>query len=388
MRVCNEKKAIAINALSALQGGGQVYLSNILRYADKFPDIKIYIFASLQFASLYSFPGIEVITVDFTSKNLLARMLWEKWQLPKLLRKLQIDLVFCPGGSINFLPPPDCLTAVTFQNMLIFDVANQRKYPFGYMRLRLKLLQRIAKNSFEKADLVLFLSQYAKKVVDQKVPRRKGLSEVIPHGLDVLFRTATSKDTPRLKSLPKDDYLLYVSVIDAFKAQVEIVRAYHLFCQGRNTKEKLLFIGPEYPPYAKLVRKEIQRLGLNNKVLIMGEIPHADMPSVYHHAKAHIFASHCENCPNVVIETLGSGRPLYLSNKPPMPEIAGDAAVYFDPCKPEQLAGLLLRYIDDKKWAEKMGKKVFERSLFYNWEATAKKTFQAFKNSLETKVSS
>lgn len=71
-----------------------------------------------------------------------------------------------------------------------------------------------------------------------------------------------------------------------------------------------------------------------------------------------------------------------------MPEINGDAAFYFDPGKPEELADLLLQYLDDKQQMKDMGKKAFERSSFYNWQATAKKTFQALSDLLETKVSS
>ena len=372
-----KKYTIAINALSALQGGGQVYLSNILRYADKFPDIKIHIFAPLQFASLYAFPGIEVITVDFASKHILIRMLWEKWQLPKLLRQLDVDLVFCPGGTIQFSAPRNCRTAITFQNMLIFDKQNRLKYPPGYMRYRLALLKRLSENNFRNADLVIFISEYAKSILDEKVPDRRGRSFVIYHGTDNSFRKIGRKHVPRIKSLPDGDYLLYVSLIDVYKAHVEVVRAYYLLCQQRHTKEKLLLVGPNGTPYGKVVRKEIRRLRLEDRIFMVGRVPYADMPSVYHYAKAHIFASACENCPNIVIESLGSKRPLFLSNRPPMPELAGDAAVYFDPDKPEELAALLLKYLDDERWAERMGQKAYERSFRYNWESTAKKTFEA-----------
>jgi len=165
-----------------------------------------------------------------------------------------------------------------------------------------------------------------------------------------------------------------------YKAHVEVVRAYYLLCQQRHTKEKLLLVGPEYAPYAKLLRREIQRLGLESKVIITGCIPHTDMPSVYHHAKAHIFASCCENCPNIVLESLGSGRPLFLSNRPPMPEVGVGSAVYFDPYKPQELADLLSRYLDDEPWMKEMGRRAFERSLRYSWETTARKIFQAFED--------
>lgn len=380
------KKVIAINALSALWGTGQFYISNLLCYAKDFPDIKVYVFAPPGFSHLYALPTVEVIPCCFPAKSILHRTLWERWKMPVLLRNLKADLLFCPGGTINSSPPPGCLTAVVFQNMLVFDIHNRHRFPIGYGRLRLTLLERISRRNFKVVDLLIFVSEYAKNVVDAKVPDRKGSSVVIPYGLGETFQTAVKKNVPRLESLPKEDYLLYVSVIDAFKAQIEVVRAYNLLCQKRDTKEKLFLVGPEYVPYGRLVRKEIRRLELEDKVIITGSIPYADMPSVYHNAKAHIFASACENCPNVVLESLGSGRPLFLSNRPPMPEVAGDSAVYFDPYKPEELADLLSRYLDDEQWTKEMGRRAFKRSLPYSWETTARKTFQAFEDLFKTVI--
>ena len=368
---------LAINALSALQGGGQSYLLNLLRYAKNFPDIKIYVFSPPQFARLYDFPEVNVIPCITPSKNILYRVLWEKRKLPEIVKELEVDMVFSPGGIMNS-SLNECLTIVTFQNMIIFETYERKRFsPLSYIRWRLKLLERASRNSFKTASLVIFLSDYAKKIIDKKVPDRKGLSIIIPHGLDDKFRTAERNDIPRLKFLP-EDYLLYVSVLDFYKAQIEVIQAYHKLCQKRQTKEKLLLVGPEYAPYGKLVRKEIERFGLQDKVIITGQIPYADMPSVYHHAKAHIFASSCENCPNIVIESLGSGKPLFLSNKPPMPELAGDAVVYFDPYNPEELTNLLFRYLDDEQQMKEMGEKAYERSCHYSWEDAAEKTFQAF----------
>ena len=112
---------IAINALSARQGGGQVYLSNLLRFAADYDDLKISCITTAEFAHLYEYPSVEIITVAKSADNVLKRILWEKQKLPALLKDLEADLAFCPGGTIGFTPPDGCKTAATFQNMLIFD---------------------------------------------------------------------------------------------------------------------------------------------------------------------------------------------------------------------------------------------------------------------------
>ncbi len=372
-------KRIAINAIPLLLGGGQTHLVNLLKRADEFPDMKIYVLSPPQSADLYSIPGIDVITCNVPMNNILQRALWEKRRIPKILEELQADLVFCPGGIINFRPPENCSTAAAFQNMLIFDSASRRKYPFGFRRARLSVLEKISRRTFTKADMVIFLSEFAKETIDNKLPNRKGLSVVIPHGLDDSFRTAGRKDIPRSGFIPDGEYLLYVSYLHAIKTQLEIVRAFQVLCRERRTGEKLLLVGAETEPYSSAVRKEIKNLGLKDRVIITGQIPYNELPSVYHHAKAHIYASSCENCPNIVLESLGSGRPIFLSSKGPMPELAGDAAVYFDPFNPDELAGLLLKHLDDQQWMNEMGEKAYDKSFSYDWEQASRKTFNSIR---------
>ena len=77
-----------------------------------------------------------------------------------------------------------------------------------------------------------------------------------------------------------------------------------------------------------------------------------------------------------MLESLAAAKPLFVSNQTAMPELAGDAAVYFDPDNPEELTGLLVEYLDNKSWMDQMGRKAYERSLLYSWEKTARETFQ------------
>lgn len=348
---------------------------NLLKYADDFPQMKLYLLANSSFCDLLKSRNVKVIKPRLNMDNIAIRTLWERHRLPRVLEQLKADVLFCPGGIINTDVPAGCLEVVAFRNMLILDERNRRKFPPGYMRCRLALLKRASIRSFRQADLVITLTHYAKAKLDEKIPDRKGASIVIHHGLDDTFRL-NGGNLRRCKYLPAEDYLLYVSLMDAYKAHLEVVRAFDLLCRQRPTREKLLFVGPDQTPYGQRVRKEIRRSGLEDRIFVIGQLPHLDMPSVYHHATAHIFASTCENCPNIVIESLASGRPLFLSNRPPMPELAGDAAVYFDPDKPRELAALLLKHLDDERWTEEMGRRAYERSFRYDWETTARRTFE------------
>jgi glycosyltransferase involved in cell wall biosynthesis len=307
--------------------------------------------------------NIQRIELNGLVENPFARAIWERVQLPKLLRELKAEVLFCPGGIIGAQVPAGCKSVTMFRNMIPFDHTQRQKYPLGYMRMRNWLLARLMSRSMAKADSVICISEFARKLIEEKVPGLSRKTTVIPHGINPIFR---SDQQARPDWLPTGDYILYVSFLDVYKAQLEVVRAFDLLKKRRRTHEKLILTGADRSPYAQKVRVEIERLGLQNDVLLTGPVAYESLPALYRNALINIFASECENCPNVLLEALASGRPLLASSRPPMPEFGGDAAIYFDPSSPEELAGKLLSIIDDPIRQTELSDKAKQRSLLYD----------------------
>jgi len=370
---------IGINAISARMGGGQTYVQNLLEYASELEEIKVFLIVSHENAEPYSRFNIDRVYCETASRKILQRTLWELSNLKRIFKEKRLDVLFSPSGSLNMFNPDAITTAVTFQNMMVFNKEERRRPGMRLKtRLRLAALEKSFKRSFESTDLIICLNEYAEKVINGNINNRRGKIMVIPHGLDNNFRTYRGENVPISKHTPDCEYFLYVSTIAPYKAHMEVVEAYHHLCQQRKTEEKLILVGSEYPYYGKMLRKKIFNLGLNDKVILTGQIPYLDMPSLYFYSKANIFASRCENFPYVLLECLGSGRPLFLTNRQPMPEIAGDCAFYFNPNKPEELTEVMLHTLNDDGLMEEMGKKAYERSLEFDWRETAQRTFGAF----------
>jgi len=245
------------------------------------------------------------------------------------------------------------------------------------MRLRHWLLEQILMRSMLRSDLVIFISNYARELIEQRSSGHLKKIAVIPHGISSKFRDLMTSNGNRAHWLPKEEYLLYVSRIDFYKAQVEVVQAFAMLRQKGYTTLKLVLAGPEAPDYARKVRREISRLALESEVVMVGAIPYAEMPHLYQNALINIFASHCENCPNILLEALASGRPVVTSRKPPMPEFAADAALYFDPASPTELSECLARLLSDQNLLRTLGGKAIERSRAYSWVETASATWSA-----------
>ncbi len=374
---------IFINALSARQGGGQTYLKNLL---DRYPENqnKLFIIApdSLDIPPRSNIEKIKIPQIIVT--NPFIRSAWEFFILPTLLKFLKVNVLFCPGGSISGRVPKSCKIVTTFQNMMPFDHEQRKKYPLGYMRLRNWLLERKLLQSMMDSDLVIFISNFAKSVIRERSKNRIKKSVMIPHGINPLFKKVDNQTLGLPAGLPRDlydeGYLLYVSILDVYKSQIEVVEAYALLKKRRPQTPKLIFIGPEYVPYGKKVRETISKLGLESDILLKTAIPNADLPALYQNATLNIFASQTENCPFILLEALASGAPLLVSSSQPMPEFSGEAVMYFNPNDPKDLAQKLQIALDDAGLRSELGKKALIQSHKFNWEESAQKTWQAIES--------
>ncbi len=368
---------LLIDALSARQGGGQTYLANLIGAFPNLPGDKIFLLVPPTFNLPVKRPGLHPIEVSRIVETPVARAAWERLFLPRLINKLGVEVLFCPGGIIPSGIPGNCRTATMFRNMIPFDKAQRARYPLGYTRLRNYLLEHLFLSSMAAADLVIFISEYARELIETRAPEGVRRSAVIPHGLADHFRTGSSQSA-RPRWLPEGDYLLYVSSIDRYKAQLEVVRGYGILQARRGGLPYLVLTGPVNDSgYERVLRGEVERLGLKESVLFTGSVAYADLPAAYQHAVVNIFASESENCPNILLEAMASGRAVISSCFPPMPEFGGDAVEYFDPRNPSDLAEKLGALLDSPRRMTELADRAQRHTQKFNWVTTAKRTRQA-----------
>ena len=368
---------VLINAFSARRGGGQTYLLNLFDGLPMDSDAEIILLAPESLRLPEERRNVTRLAVSLPVENPVTRAIWEKVELPRLLRELRVDILFCPGGIIGARTPIDCKTVTAFRNMIPFDLTQRRKYPLWYPRIRNWILHRLMLRSMMQADLVIFVSEYARNLIEIIADSPLKATVVIPHGIDQRFRITDGTKVARPGWLPEEGYFLYVSILDVYKGQVEVVRGFAKWKRRRHTRVKLILAGPENPQYGRRVRAEIERLGLIGDVIVAGSIPYQALPAVYQHAIVNIFASECENCPNILLEALAAGRPVVVSDRQPMPEFGGDAVMYFDPTAPDDLADKLALIVDDPDRMTELSKSARERSFQFDAGRAAAQTWDA-----------
>lgn len=370
-------KNIFINALSAHQGGGQTYLLNLFRCRPS-GDYKIYLLVHKKNRHLFEqlqADDFELVENNLGSGNIVQRVLFEKFFLPKLLKQFAIDVYYAPGGIMNITVPLGCTSVVAFRNMLPFQKESIAKYPLlSYMRFRNTLLRSVFLQSFRKADKVIFISEYAQKVIRQFIPKIVEKSTIIYHGLNEKFIYSSDQHHTNT-AFPYHGYYLYVSTLDVYKSQLELIESWKILTQKYGFKKPLLLVGPKDSYYGELVLEKIREYHLQESVIYVGNVPYDDLHRYYHHADAIIYASVCENCPNILLESMASRKMIYCSSHQPMPEFGQDGVVYFDPQNPSQLVKMVLCYDGDTQANVAYGEKAFECVQKYSWIKTAQETF-------------
>ena len=364
-----------IDALSARQGGGQTYLLNLLTRLPEGEPSRIFLLAPEEVGRHVASERVQLLTPRWPVKNPVMRSIWERYLLPRYAKRLGASLLFFPGGVVASSAPAGTQRVTMFRNVIPFDLEQRRRYSLGYQRLRNWVLERVMLESMLAADLVIFLSDYGRSLIEKRAGHPIPSAQVIPHGVSPLFRAGV--DAPRPDWLPPHPYLLYVSSFEPYKAQVEVVQAFARVLQEWKEPLSLVLVGPTNTAYAGLVREKISELGLQDSVMISGNRPYSELPAIHHHSLIGIFASEAENCPNVLLEAMAGGKPILCSSRPPMPEFGADAVWYFDPANVEELSTRLLRLLREPQTREQLGARAAERSRRFDWDQTARATWSA-----------
>ena len=217
---------IGIDASNFRRGGGLTHLIEVLSTVNihKHNVSKVIIWGGEQSLSqINNFPWLKKIFPKELNYGLFSRLIWQKFRLSNSAKDNNCDLIFSPGGSVlcNFRP-----IVTMSQNILPFEWNEARRYGVSLESLRLLFLWKIQSKSFRSADGVIFLTNYAKKQVTKVVGKIKASSAIIPHGLNSRFCISPKKQYDMTEySLTKPFHILYVSSVDLYKHQWNVVEA-------------------------------------------------------------------------------------------------------------------------------------------------------------------
>lgn len=368
---------LGIDASNLRGGGGITHLVELLHAID----LPAYAFSQVivwggkaTLDQIENRPWLVKSQQPLLDKGLPYRAFWQRFKLSGLARVADCDLLFVPGGSYagDFRP-----MVTMSRNMLPFEWWEMRRYGLSWLIVKLVLLRRIQSASFRRANGVIFLTRYAQETVTRVTGLLRGRVITIPHGINDRFVCAPRSQRALADHSAADPLrLLYVSIVDAYKHQWNVAEAVSGL-RALGLPVALDLVGPASRLPLKRLQKALRRLDPGHTFIrYLGALPYRELHEVYARSDVCVFASTSENMPNILIEGMAAGLPIACSDRGPMPEVLGDAGVYFDPEDIGSIRQAIQQLISSPALREEKAQAAFERMQRYSWRRCADETFR------------
>lgn len=368
---------IGLDATNLRGGGGRTHLIEILRALDagRHGVARLIVWGGKEtLACLPDRAWLEKCNPPELDGDLIARTRWQDRELSGAARAAGCDLLFIPGGNVlgDFAP-----VVTMSRNALPFEMGELLRYGVSLSTLRLLILRASQGRSFARADGVIFLTAYARRIVTRVVRRLRGDTAIIPHGVGDQF-VMPPRPQRAIESCSEADpfRLLYVSTVDLYKHQWVLVRAVDELRRRTGWPLALELVGSGHPAAIRKLDRAVALADPDGRwIARRGATPHDALRDIYAAADVGVFASSCENMPNILLETMAAGLPIACSSLGPMPEILGEAGVFFDPDDANSMGTALQALIASPALREEKAAAAFGEAQRYSWRRCADETF-------------
>jgi glycosyltransferase involved in cell wall biosynthesis len=306
----------------------------------------------------------------------VSNLLWTHAFLPRILRRVNADLLHAPG----FIAPlvTACPVVVT-----VHDIS-YLLYPAHFSRWWATYLKAMMPQTVKSAAAIVCVSEHSKRdvVATYKLSAQK--VSVVPNGVDHdRFYPGAALDYDWACSLGiREDYILHVGAFSYRKNIPVLLRAVaHLRSKGMWTKRQLVLAGPQDLSLkgAHEVFETIQELDLSTSVVLTGHIPNRHLPGLYAHAALLVMPSLYEGFGLPVLEAMATGTPVVASNASSLPEVAGGAAILFPTQDYFALADSIEEVLEHRSVAKELRQRGLERARQFSWQRAAEETIAVYR---------
>jgi glycosyltransferase involved in cell wall biosynthesis len=167
-------------------------------------------------------------------------------------------------------------------------------------------------------------------------------------------------------------YILFVGTIQPRKNIAKLIEAISLL---KNKEIKLVIVGKKGWLWEEILATP-EKFKVSDRVKFLDFVGNEDLPSLYKNAECFVLPSLYEGFGLPVLEAMQFGCPTVISNVSSLPEVGGDASVYFDPQSADDMSEKIDKVVGDEKLRAEMTEKGYNQVKKFSWEKTAKETLK------------
>jgi glycosyltransferase involved in cell wall biosynthesis len=356
-------------------GGMEVYARELIPALAATADLRITAFVNRETAAADG-PWRDLVPSVVVPVNARTRHEWvigEQIHLPRLAHAAGVDLVHSLASTA---PARGRFARVVTVHDLIYHLHPEAH--FGLRRLGMRVLVPLAAR---RSDRIIVDAQSTRTDVVEHLGVDAQRVDVVPlgHGAtagDGPADAAAVRERLRLEGRP---LALTVSAKRPHKNLGRLLQALATI----PAQERPVLVLPGYPtPHEKDLRVLARELAIDDDVRFLAWVSAPELEALYAEAAVFVFPSLYEGFGLPVLEAMARGVPVAASNASSLPEVAGDAALLFDPLDVDAIAGAIRTILGSEARARELGERGRERAGRFTWARTARETVEAYRRAL------
>jgi glycosyltransferase involved in cell wall biosynthesis len=186
----------------------------------------------------------------------------------------------------------------------------------------------------------------------------------------------------RIKHQLPEKYILYTGVFRSHKNIERLIDAYAMCKKNHSEFQLSLVLAGPHDSASTDIPERIKRYGLEKDIFLTGFFPEEEMQELYSASTAYIFPSLYEGFGIPPIEAMQCEVPVACSNTSSLPEVCGDAVLYFDPYNTKEISEALFQISNDEKLRKDLVEKGKKQSQKFSWKDMVFKMYGVYKRLL------
>jgi glycosyltransferase involved in cell wall biosynthesis len=289
--------------------------------------------------------------------------------------ELDLDLIHCFPGYIDQFAwnVPAILTVADVQH---------EYHPEFFDQEELEARRALFRPSIERALHIIAISDFTRRTILERYDVEPDKISVIHLGADARFfaPVAPSRiEQVRQKHGLPENHCIYPANLWAHKNHPRLLDALHSIPAAR--RPHLVLTGAQTRLHTPL-RKSVEERGLAANVSWLGFVDGEDLPALFAGARLMVFPSLFEGFGLPVVEAMAAQCPVACADTTSLPEIAGDAALFFDPTAVDSIAAALERLWNDAPLRDRLRAAGTARAKQFSWQRTALQTLQLYRRTV------
>lgn len=334
------------------------------------PDHEFYFLFDRPFQEQYVFSSnVHPVVVSPPAR---IPVLWKYWydlKIPAVLKKIKAEVFVSTDGFCS-------LTTRVPQCLVVHDLGFLH-HPEAYKPAHVRFLKRNTPRYLKKAARVLTVSRFSREDIlkQYRIPPEK--IEILYNGVRTVFQPVpdAEKSAIRDRYTQGQEYFVAVGAIQPRKNLINLLKAFSIFKKRLQSGMKLVIAGRlawKHEEFSALINSYKYR----SDVVLTGYLPDQELALVMGSAFGLVYPSFFEGFGLPVAEAMKCRVPVLTSQKSSMQEIAGEAALYFDPADHTDMAEKMMLLYKDEELKKELVEKGAVMADRYKWENSAEILWQ------------